>query len=333
MKVSPKSLARPNPIHPVATTPAVTWPSLSDMPPRIIAIDMDGTLLNTHGQVSPRNLAALRLAEDSGIEVVVATGRRHSFAMRVLRDLNLSPTSALVSSNGTVIRTIGSELLDRTHLPLSTARGLCAHLTGFRNTLVLTFDLVNSNGEDSRGALVVEHIDDLHASIGRWVRSNEPYIAQVDRLEDALHAAPPIQMMLCGPIARMAEAEAQLLQHPLVTAVGEPEAANAEITLHRTIYPENDLSIVDILPAGCSKASALQHLAQLRNISTNDILAIGDNWNDVAMLRLAGHAVLMSNAPADLMALAHSSGWTVTPSNDEDGVAIAIEAALAGQPA
>ena len=303
------------------------------MPPRIIAIDMDGTLLNSDGRVSPRNLAALRLAETSGIEVVVATGRRHSFAMRVLRDLHLHPASAVVSSNGTVIRTIGSKLLHRSHMTLPTAHWLCDHLAEFRNTLIVTFDLVGSDGEDSRGSLIVEHLDELHASIGRWMRSNEPYILQVDRIEDALRSEPPIQMMLCGPIARMAEAEARLLQHPLVTAVGALETPNAEITLHRTVYPDKDLSIVDILPAGCSKASALEHLADLRGIATTDILALGDNWNDLAMLRQAGQAVLMSNAPADLLALAQTSGWTIAPSNDQDGVAIAIEAALAGVPA
>jgi hypothetical protein len=322
------------------------------MPPRLIAIDLDGTLLNTSGHVSPRNRAALRLAEASGAEVVVATGRRHSFAMHVLRDLDLHPDSAVVSSNGTVIRTLGSELLRRTHLPLPTARWLCAHLTDYRNTLVLTFDLANSTGEDSRGALVVEHLDDLHTSIGRWMRANEPYIAHVNRLEDALQLYPadalqsypadalqptpgrnpPIQMMLCGPIDRMRQAEALLIAHPLVTAVGDHEAPNAEVALHRTTYPETDLTILDILPAGCSKASALEHLVQLRGLTSADILAIGDNWNDVAMLRLASHAALMSNAPDDLKALAATSGWTLAPSNDEDGVAIAIEAALAQVP-
>jgi hydroxymethylpyrimidine pyrophosphatase-like HAD family hydrolase len=294
----------------------------------MIAIDMDGTLLNSDGRVSPRNLAALRLAESSGIEVVVATGRRHSFAMRVLRDLHLHPGSALVSSNGTVIRTIDAQLLHRAHMSLDTARWLCDHLAAFRNTLVLTFDLVGPDGEDGRGALVVEHVDELHSSIGRWMRSNEPYITQVARLEEALASAPPIQMMLCGPVARMAKAEARLLEHPLVTGVGQPAAANAEVALHRTAYPEKDLSIVDILPAGCSKASALEHLAHLRGIDAKDILAIGDNWNDLAMLRLAGQSVLMSNAPADLIELARSSGWTIAPSNDDDGVAVAIEAAL-----
>jgi len=287
------------------------------MPPRLIAIDLDGTLLNSEGLVSPRNLAALRLAEDAGAEIVIATGRRHSFAMHVLRDLNLRPASALVSSNGTVIRTLDHQLLHRSHMSLDTARRLCTHLEAFRNTLVLTFDRVGPDGEDSRGALVCEHLDDLHASVGRWMRSNEPYIAHVSRLEDALQADLPIQMMLCGTVARMAEAEAHLRQ------------SEAGFTVHRTTYPDRDLSIVDILPTGSSKASALEHLAHLRGIALSDILAIGDNWNDVPMLRLAGRSVLMSNAPADLKALAQTSGWTLAPTNDDDGVAAVIESAFA----
>ncbi len=304
------------------------------MPPRLIAIDLDGTLLNSFGKVSPRNLAALKLAESSGIEIVISTGRRHSFAMHVLRDLNLHHASAVVSSNGTVIRTISSELIHRTHLPLSTARWLCSHLNDYRNTLVLTFDLTGADGEDSRGALIVQHLDDLHTSIGRWMHANERYIAQVSQIEDALQsgATPPIQMMLCGPIDRMREAEARLIEHPLVTPVGEHEAPNAEVALHRTTYFETNLTLLDILPAGCSKASALTHLAALRGFTPTDILAIGDNWNDVAMLRLAGPAALMSNAPEDLKALASASGWTIVPSNDEDGVAVAIESVLSHVP-
>jgi hydroxymethylpyrimidine pyrophosphatase-like HAD family hydrolase len=298
------------------------------MQPRLIAIDLDGTLLNSDGRVSPRNIAALRLAENSGAEIVISTGRRHCYAMRVLRDLPLRPDSAVVSSNGTVIRTIDSQLLHRSHLPLNTARWLCNHLTDYRNALMLTFDKVGPTGEDTRGALVCEQLDDLHISIGRWMRANEPYIAQVANIQDALHADAPIQMMLAGPIARMAQAEARLLEHPLITPVGELESPGAAITLHRTIYPEKDLSIVDILPAGSSKATALAHLAHLRGIAAEDIVAIGDNWNDVPMLRLAGQAVLMSNAPADLKAVAHESGWHLGPTNDDDGVAIAIESAL-----
>jgi hydroxymethylpyrimidine pyrophosphatase-like HAD family hydrolase len=331
----------------------------------MIAIDMDGTLLGLDGQVSPRNLAALRTAETAGIEVVVATGRRHSYAMRVLRSLDLHHANALVSSNGAVTRTIGScapgrtipsELLHRALLPHATSAWLLGHLSGtgddnFRNALVLTFDRVGPDGEDTRGALVVEHLDELHSSIGRWMQANEPYIAHVVPLEDALardgsSGDAPIQMMLCGTVARMARAEARLLEHPNISpsgyqhqspgapsmAVQSPWVGNAKpeplLTLHRTEYPGRDLSILDILPAGCSKGAALVRLAEARGLHPSQILAIGDNWNDVSMLEIAGRAVLMANAPDDLKAHAAARNWHIGPSHDCDGVAEAIESAL-----
>jgi hydroxymethylpyrimidine pyrophosphatase-like HAD family hydrolase len=304
--------------------------TLTNDKPRLIAIDMDGTLLNSSGQVSERNRSALRAAEAAGAEPVIATGRRHCYAMHVLRGLGLNQNHALVSSNGTVIRTIGSELLHRTHMSVETARWLCGHVTEFRNTLVLTFDMVQPDGEDTRGALVCEGLEELQGSINRWMMANEPYMLKLDRIEDALNGAAPIQAMLCGPIERMARAEAVLTGHPKVSAVGEEAGPETEITLHRTSYPGKDLSIVDILPAGCSKASALERLAELRGCTAADVLAIGDNWNDLPMLRAAGRAVLMANAPEDLKRLAGEHGWVVAPSNDEDGVAVAIEAVLSG---
>jgi len=295
---------------------------------RMIAVDMDGTLLGEDGKVSPRNLSALEAAEAAGIEVVVATGRRHSYAMRVLRPLGLHPASALVSSNGAVTRTLGSaavatESIARAHLSHATTLWLLSHLRDqdFRNALVLTFDRVGPDGEDTRGALVVEHLEELHSSIGRWMAANEPYIAHVNPLEDALQpdADPAIQMMLCGTIARMARAEARLRNVP---------DTDLHLTLHRTEYPARDLSILDILPAGCSKGAALLSLANTRRIDPAQILAIGDNWNDLSMLEIAGAAVLMANAPEDLKALARERGWTVGPANHADGVADAVESAL-----
>jgi hypothetical protein len=69
-------------------------------------------------------------------------------------------------------------------------------------------------------------------------------------------------------------------------------------------------------------------LARARDIDPAEILAIGDNWNDVSMLQAAGHAVLMDNAPEDLKTIARASGWSIAPSNRDDGVAEAIESAL-----
>jgi hydroxymethylpyrimidine pyrophosphatase-like HAD family hydrolase len=319
---------------------------------RMIAVDMDGTLLGPDGRVSGRNLAAMKAAEQAGVQVVVATGRRHCYAMRVLRGLGLREEDALISSNGTVTRTIGARLLERTLLPVATARWLCGHMDEFRNALVMTFDRVGPDGEDARGALVVEDLDELNASIGRWMEANEPYIAHVVPMELALEGEAPIQMMLCGTVERMRRAEARLLEHPGVSGVGatplrrsevkrlereglavggispQERVPGAEAALHRTEYPERDLSIVDILPAGCSKGSALLRLAAAQGIRAEEILAVGDNWNDVSMLEVAGAAVLMGNAPEGLKAMAEERGWRVGRRHDEDGVAEAIEAVL-----
>jgi hypothetical protein len=297
--------------------------------PRLIAIDMDGTLLHSDGHVSERNLAAIREAESRGIEVAIATGRRHCYAMRVLRDLDRPVHTALISSNGTVIRTLGADLLHRSYMPVETARWLCEHVREFRGTLVITFDKVLPNGEDERGAVVCEGLDELNASIERWMEVNEPYIRQVAPIEQALDEAEPIQMMLCGRLDRMREAEAHLLTDPRITNTDEACAPGIEVVLHRTEYPQRDLCILDILPAGCSKASALLHLAELRGIDASEILAIGDNWNDVPMFQVSGRAAVMANAPQELQALAANRGWLIAPSNDEDGVANVIEAAMA----
>jgi len=328
---------------------------------RMLAVDVDGTLLGSDGQVSPRNVAALKAAQRAGVEVVIATGRRHSYAMRVLRGLGLREENALISSNGAVTRTLGARLLERTLLQKETAEWLCGHLGIYRSSLLLTFDRVKPDGDDSRGALVVEEMEELNASIGRWMVANEPYIEKVVPIERALDSEGLIQMMLTGPIERMRAAEALLLESPKVQAVGlmplrkgevrdvqreekaeeteEPAArmqtvpqagVETEAALHRTEYPERDLSIVDILPAGCSKGLALMQLAADRGVGVEDIIAVGDNWNDVSMLEAAGRAVLMGNAPEDLKEVARGRGWTMARRNDEDGVAEVVEMALDG---
>ena len=302
---------------------------LSTVPVRMIAVDMDGTLLGSDGHVSARNLAALHAAERAGIEVVVATGRRHCYAMRQLRGLGLGDENALVSSNGTVTRTLGARLLERTLMQPEAARRLCAHMDEFRNALVITFDRTGEDGEDARGALVVEDLEELNGSISRWMAANEPYISHVAPIERALEGEAPIQMMICGTIERMRTAEVRLLEHPGVCAVGADSAPDAEIALHRTEYPERNLSIVDILPAGCSKGAALLRLAARRGLGAEEILAIGDNWNDLSMLEMAGRRVLMGNAPEDLKQAAAERGWAVGRRHDEDGVAEAIESVMA----
>jgi hypothetical protein len=214
----------------------------------------------------------------------------------------------------------------------------------FRRSLLITFDRVQANGEDTRGALVVEELDELTESIGRWMAANEPFIERVVPMEAALGREGLIQMMLCGTIDRMRAAEARLLSDPKVLGVGLQPLRKSEVrregtgmpmgaeaALHRTEYPERNLSIVDVLPAGCSKGRAMMDFAQRRGIAREEILAIGDNWNDVSMLEAAGNAVLMANAPEELRIAGQKQGWAVGAHHAEDGVAIAVEAALSGR--
>lgn len=327
--------------------------SLLHEPVELIAIDMDGTLLGVEGKVSARNLAALQAAERAGIHIVIATGRRHCYAMRQLRKLRLNPEGVVISSNGAVTRTLGegfagSRLLDRTLLPPETARWLCQQVSEFRDALVVTFDRVGEDGEDAMGALVVEDLTELNASIGRWMSANQPYIEHVVPIEDALGREGLLQMMLCGTIERMRRAEATLLESSRVSATSAALEANrgeisdveqarraddgtvvvGEVALHRTEYPERDLCILDILPAGCSKGDAISTIAGRRGVKLWNCMAIGDNWNDVSMLAAVGHPVLMANAPEDLKLLAVERGWVVAPHHLEDGAGKAIEGVL-----
>lgn len=296
----------------------------------MIAIDVDGTLLGPDGQVSARNCAALKAAQAAGIQIVIATGRRHVYALKVIDSIDLAPSTLLVSSNGAVVRCFDSTLVERTLMSRETATWLCGLLDEFRDALVITFDKVNARGDEQRGALVVEEIANLHGSIDRWMIANEPYIAHVRPIENSLHQDAPIQMMVTGSVERMRRAEAVLGSHPGVRAVGDSRPEGL-ISLSRTEYPERDLSIVDILPIECSKGAAIARIAAAAEIHPTEIMAIGDNWNDLSMLEFAGHPVLMANAPDDLQAQARALGWTITLTHHEDGVAAAVESILRSQ--
>lgn len=128
-------------------------------PIRLLAIDIDGTLLSTKFQISQANLDALRRAHEAGVEVVLVTGRRHTFALPIADMLGFDLW--LISSNGAVTKSMRGEHFHCDFLPLDTARKLCASMTEFRGQTVLTFD------REGKGAIVLEHMDDLNQSIQR----------------------------------------------------------------------------------------------------------------------------------------------------------------------
>lgn len=282
-------------------------------PVRLVAIDMDGTLLPSLGTtISHRNAQALRAAQQAGIAIVIATGRRVAYTAPLLADLGLRADTPLIASNGAVVRTLSGEILDRCHMEAGTAKGICTLLKSF-GVMVFTFD------HPGRGELVLEDLDQAHGRIALWVEANRNAIEIIKPLELVFaDGNNPIQGMIAGSIPRMREAEQALKMSKWA----------AECESVRTEYPARDLSILDLLPTGISKASALQRLADRLGIDRRQTMAIGDNWNDQRMLEWAGQAVIMANASNELRALAKLNGWKQAPKNDDDGVAVVLERVL-----
>ena len=283
-------------------------------PVRLIAIDMDGTLLPDFSTVvSERNRRALLEAQQAGIVVAIATGRRQAFTAPLLEDVGLRADTPLITSNGAVTRSFSGERIDFSHLDPAVARGLCGVLRGIG---MVVFTLDKATPPD----LIVENMAQAKGRLAKWVESNRLSIEEVFPIENALgDDIDIIQGMAAGTIAEMLEAERLLKE---CAWVGQFECI-------RTAYPGNDLSILDLLPMGVSKRTALERLAKRLGIAQEETMAIGDNWNDEAMLDWAGTGVLMGNATEELRAMAPARGWRIGPTNCEDGVAVMLEEAIA----
>jgi hydroxymethylpyrimidine pyrophosphatase-like HAD family hydrolase len=279
-------------------------------PLHLIAVDIDGTLLNPQFQISEADLAALQRAHGEGIEVILVTGRRHAFALPIAQQLGFDLW--LISSNGAITRSLAGKTFHRDLLPHPTCRELVRVMQEFRGQTVLTFD--GAFDSEGAGTIVIEHLRELEGSIKRWLEKNMEYIRFVIPIEDAL-TTDPVQAMFCGPVGLMQQ------------ALGVLGGCGLPITVLRTEYPGRDLSIVDVLNAGCSKGHALERWANYRGIKREQVMAVGDNYNDIEMLTFAGRPFIMGNASEELL----GRGWTLTRSNAESGVAAAIEAVLGGK--
>jgi Cof subfamily protein (haloacid dehalogenase superfamily) len=272
------------------------------MPIRLIALDIDGTLLSSHFTVSDRNRAAIAEATRRGIEVALVTGRRYDFALPVAQQIE-SPLTMIVN-NGALVRTKEGRTHLRHLLPRETARRVLQITQPWRESASVVFDRPMAN------QVMLEHIDLEDGLRGAYYQRNLPFLAEARPLESCLNED-PIQVMIAGPVRPMREAEQALRGVPFV----------AEFALAVTLYESKDFSMIDVINPRVSKGTTLAEWAGLRSIARQEILAIGDNHNDEEMLSFAGIPVVMENAVPELK----TRGWHVTHSNDEDGVAAAIE--------
>jgi len=285
---------------------------------KLLALDLDGTLLDSRGRVPDENRDAIREAEAAGVLVTIATGRRFRDARPVGLELELN--APLVTHNGALLKyaeslaTVAASTLD-----LRTSREIV------RVGKLYGGDALVSADPSGKGSLLYDRISDDNVPLQRYLAWAQRLhgdeageaVAHVHDLHDALPGHEVIHISFsgsCGPMTKMLT----FLEEELKDSV----------TILPTIYPRLDFTLIDILPPGASKGTGLERLAGLNGLSAEDVMVIGDNFNDLGMLEFAGTPVVMGNADPSLI---ERPEFYKTLSNDESGVASAIGRFILGK--
>ena len=263
---------------------------------RYCICDLDGTLLDSRGRLSEMNVLALKKLMMKGIRVFLATGRSDLFVKEFVNRLGL--TTPVISCNGGLIR------------DLDTGEVLFRKVIGATPAALLT-DFCLENQYDTL-AYTTEHVYFLSGSqkIGAYHRYNS-------------EVAAAFQVPL-REVHRQADLPLPDVIKFLISGINPQIAAQ----IQGELPGDNSLSMVqsmpnvlDIMAAGITKGNALQFLADRQVIELARTVVFGDNHNDISMLELAGLPITVANAEPAVKKIARF----IAPSNDESGVAYAIE--------
>lgn len=277
---------------------------------RLLAIDIDGTLLDSRGRVPGAHRDAVVDAAARGIEIALVTGRSFHFARPVAALLPVPLT--LVCNNGAVVKEKTGATVMRHVLSRDAARQVLTGTRAFEDSVAIVFD--RQPGDDER-QIVFDRMDWSHPNRRGYYEKNKAFIAEAPAPLVEMLDEDPIQVMFNGSVDPMRE---------LVSTLRAMAIAD-QFTVALTEYEPRDFSLVDVNGAGCSKGTTLARWATSHGLTRDEVLAVGDNLNDVEMLDFAGYAFVMGNA-ADIV---KSRGYRLTGTNDEGGLAQAIETALA----
>ena len=282
------------------------------MPIRLLALDLDGTLLNARGQITERNTDAIQKAREAGVRIAVVTGRRFRDCRPVALELGLDVP--VISHNGALTKHAETlETVAVLPLPLACAREAMEIGKKFGA------DALVSDDHEGLGVLVYDHVSGDNAAFyqylawSRRVHGDEEgakSVKEVPSLDEYVDHD-PIHLSFSGGCVKMKELE-DLLRAQMDNSV----------KIFCTVYPEKDFTLIDIVNASASKGAGVAAAAAEVGIQQDEIMAIGDNYNDLEMLLFAGTGVVMANAPLSLKEI---QGLHPTASNVDDGVALAIE--------
>lgn len=260
---------------------------------KLIATDMDDTLLDRDFNISKRNAEAIRMAMDKGVIVMIATGRMYRSARPYALDLGIEVP--LVTYNGALVKTAESgKVFYENPLPLDTALSVleyCKERSYYIQAYVENNLLVKEQNEFSR----------------RYTRISG--IPAMDVGEDLYHLKKSPYKLL----AMTAENEFE----PVWKDVEERFAGKVDVTSSKDCF-------LEIMKPGVNKWKAISAVAETYGIAADEIMCLGDSNNDLSMIEHAGIGVAVANAHDNVKKLADM----ITLSNNDDGVAVAIEKVL-----
>jgi hydroxymethylpyrimidine pyrophosphatase-like HAD family hydrolase len=278
---------------------------------RLLALDLDGTLLDPRGKVSARNRQALTDARQCDVRVALCTGRRFRDARPLALDLGLDVP--LISHNGALTKHAETlETVSVLLLPLTAAQ------TAVRVGQAYGADALVSDDHEGLGVLVYDHLSGDNPSLLRYIKwarrvhgeEGARAIREVPSLANYLDHE-PVHIAFSGGCAMVSDL-AKILAEELGSAA----------KLLTTMYPQMDFALLDVIHPQASKGVGVAAAAAELELGPEEVMAIGDNFNDLEMLEFAGTPIVMANADA---ALRERQDFHATASNAEDGVALAIE--------
>jgi Cof subfamily protein (haloacid dehalogenase superfamily) len=277
---------------------------------RLIAIDIDGTLLDSRSRLPDAHRDAVAEAHARGIEIALVTGRSFHFTLPVANLLPIPLT--LVCNNGALVKTKTGETAMRHPLSREIAQRVLTDTREFEDSVAIIFD--RANGDERQ--MVFERMDWSHPHRRGYYEKNKAYIARAPAALAEMLTEDPVQVMFNGGVQPMRALLGALRAMPIAD----------QFAVAITEYEARDFALVDVNAARCSKGTTLARWAEHRGLTQDQVMAVGDNLNDVEMLDFAGTAVVMGNATDALKARSRPDGrgWHVTGTHDEGGLATAI---------
>jgi len=269
------------------------------MPYRMIAIDLDGTLLSPDGSVSPRNKAAVRRALSAGLLVCFATGRNWTESQTILDAVEHYDTAVFVGG-AMVVDTRTGQTMHRTGMRPELAREVCAAIESLGHAALALQD-TEETGVDYLASADVE----MDGATRHWM---EVTTAKVQRVRDLAHHAHEHTIRV--GIAAAPEEVARVKQI-IKQRFGER-------VLCQILYvPAYAVEVMEVFDPAVNKWEGVLHVARSRGVTPQEIVAIGDDVNDIPMIAGAGLGVAMGNAKPEVKAAARR----IIKSNQEDGLA------------